>query len=784
MFAVPHFVSADLVHRCGKEIVALNDHEVAARVRVLKHLRNFELEYERKLTELYYKLRTLYDNFKDPDRDAWTYVTSAQAARIIDPDSETVPLMTKYTVHGYLFSKYKHFVADHSQFLAKGLFWVRPQRELEDIETVERMVLQKDSHVDKFAEKAKIIVQRARSRERQEWRSPLSYEMDEHHHYNHEDITIIRFLHDSLIPRRAVQKDPYSVSTSTIIKKTGLYPGVDVDDGVVHHFLMELGVCPPWQDAVTRQPTLWWSTDPKGTVLEAVEDPIKLTSPSTQPLGPEDYYSHDIVDSLRHDFGDMPVYVIDDATAEELDDGISLERIPSEPETAWLHVHIADPTSVLPPGHVYSRRAAVLKQTLYFVERTISMLPHNKVLEKLSLGRAGGEPQCVMTFSAKVDVQGNILDYKVRPGIVNNVQIMTYDAVNDAMNTPNVANRYPFSGDDTETANPAAPLDKAVVDDLSYVQRLTRGLVNKRLQNGLLQFCLPTVDMSITPKPIPDVPSVLKTMQPYKWFGFPQVKYAVSDFRSHDTGSRQIVSECMKTACRVASMFFRDHDVPAIHRVAAGLTSTVPGGRERLLASRDPDGFVDYFQAMNEGIIYAAGTYDIKPGAHATLGIPEGEGYVRVTSPLRRFSDMLTHWQIKHLLLSPGGRRARMVSDEWLQDFARATGFKEHQDKRAEAVQSDYYAHQFIERRMFERQQGWRDGPDPLDSLVGIFTEALMKNSLKQEFQQPVVIPELGLKATLTGLDSDFSGAVGESVDIKIASIRLGMKPYMTVVRR
>lgn len=41
---------------------------------------------------------------------------------------------------------------------------------------------------------------------------------------------------------------------------------------------------------------------------------------------------------------DLPIYVIDAVYAEELDDGISIESVPGEPNTDWIHIHVADPT--------------------------------------------------------------------------------------------------------------------------------------------------------------------------------------------------------------------------------------------------------------------------------------------------------------------------------------------------------------------------------------------------------------------------------------------------------
>jgi hypothetical protein len=62
-------------------------------------------------------------------------------------------------------------------------------------------------------------------------------------------------------------------------------------------------------------------------------------------------YSRDPVESMRRDFGDIPVYVIDSPTAHELDDGISIEETP---DGVWVHAHIADPSHLIPPNHPLS----------------------------------------------------------------------------------------------------------------------------------------------------------------------------------------------------------------------------------------------------------------------------------------------------------------------------------------------------------------------------------------------------------------------------------------------
>ena len=51
----------------------------------------------------------------------------------------------------------------------------------------------------------------------------------------------------------------------------------------------------------------------------------------------------------QHDIGNLSIYVVDDAGADELGNDLSVELVPNEPGSIRIHVHIADPTSVLPP---------------------------------------------------------------------------------------------------------------------------------------------------------------------------------------------------------------------------------------------------------------------------------------------------------------------------------------------------------------------------------------------------------------------------------------------------
>ncbi|KAI0956080.1 hypothetical protein AcV7_006584 [Taiwanofungus camphoratus] len=782
MFAVASFTPLDLTSRCGIEPIPVNEHEIAARVQVLKQLRKFELAVEREYPIVSRSLRPLYEASKSSNLNGWSKISTNQAAKYIDPDSESIPTIRKFVVHKYLFQQHMHFIAEPTDFLAKETFWVRPQQHLDDLKEVERMIVRRDSRIGDFVEKAKHIIAAAREREQGTWKDAPSIQKNNDFKFTSDDLTILRFMQCAFRPSRTTQQDPYIFLQSFILKQIGLYKG-DVDDAMMQRFLTDVGVIAPWEDGITREATLWQERTYTDSDLKMVLPArTAITSPDPAcPLGPEDLYTHDIVASIRHDFGNLPVYVIDDVYAEELDDGISVEKIPSEPGHVWLHVHIADPTTVLPPAHIFSQQAFERLETLYFIDRTVPMLPRIPQVKNLSLHGASGAPQCVMTFSARIDEEGNIVDYKVRPGIVRNVHVLEYDQVDAAMGFPKVTFGYPF-GHQNSAHEELSRVDQSLSDNIPILSKITKGLMAHRVKAGAISMTRQEVNVSLRSQSLPSTPAL--STSPLAFYGFPEVVYKLISFKALESGSRLIVAECMRTAGRVASMFFRDRDIPAIRRIIGQIDTEKAGGIEELFAARDAQGYVDYVHGLRVGVIHPSAVYGLHPGPHTMLGIPDGEGYVRVTSPLRRFCDMLAHWQIKHALLSSSTSSPRLFTEDWLMNFAKEMRFKETRSKRVASSQQHFWALKYIEKWMVERDKGLSDGPNPLDTLVARIISPLVHNHRKQCSQHQVFLQDLGIKALLHNVDRDTAFEVGELVDVKIDSIRLGLKPLLTVVRR
>ncbi|EEB95282.1 hypothetical protein MPER_05769 [Moniliophthora perniciosa FA553] len=247
-------------------------------------------------------------------------------------------MITLYAAHEYMMSDPVRFeAAPDYQF--SQMFIVRPQEMVERIETVSAWVKQPDSPIVAFAKKAKDIrsVNR-RIQEKRRYEEPQSLPVT--YTWTKTDKIIIKFLLDNLRTPIGNQRDPFVIGASHIVQKISS-DVIEVADEDIHRLLVDLGVLAPWADIVPLRYDLDLDVEGRREAKGAEMVKKVLESPGHSSTGsPEDFHMKDPLESLRHDFGNLPVYVIDDLTASELDDGVSIESVLGEPGSYWVHVHI------------------------------------------------------------------------------------------------------------------------------------------------------------------------------------------------------------------------------------------------------------------------------------------------------------------------------------------------------------------------------------------------------------------------------------------------------------
>lgn len=270
-------------------------------------------------------------------------------------------------------------------------------------------------------------------------------------------------------------------------------------------------------------------------------------------------------------------------------------------------VHVADPAAWIVPDSDVDREALFRGATLYLPERVIPMLPPESI-DRLGLGLAATSPS--LSFGMKLDAEGGILDTVITAATVR-VRCLNYEE----------ADLLLASGD----------------GQLSQLERIAGARMARRLANGAVDIDLPEVAMKVSG----DKPAFLKVPE---------------------TRSSAIVREMMLLAGEAAARWAHERRIPFIYssqeapQLPSGLSSH-DGGEGKSLAV--------HFARRKGMRASITGTECL---AHRGLGL---SFYTQVTSPLRRYQDLLAHHQLRAALVSMAGssrekpdKAALLTSDE------------------------------------------------------------------------------------------------------------------------
>jgi exoribonuclease-2 len=778
MYAIPSYIPTDLAVRCD-ENGGVSASVVSARVEVLKRLRQMEKTIESAYNSVSRKYSNIYDLVKSPNPDEWSSSTLTNICRMISPnriDDTTFSL----AIHKLILDNSLHFIA-RTSYATTQAFDVRPQSHVDVIQTVQKWSRLRDSPLHSFSEKARCIIhvhqkQLAESHREAPSQSPGT------HTWTPDDKIILTFLLNALRPYRTTQSDPYSIGLSAILKMIGP-KNAAVNDITLHKTLVNLAVLAPWQDLLVLAPEPRLDPADEDSSLRVKERDALVSKafsspPKQGPLGPEDFHLSDPLESVRHDFGDMPVYAIDAKDAEELDDGISIERIPSEPDNFWIHVHIADPASVIPPTHILAKEAAIQGTSTYTLQRSWSLFPRSLMYSSqqgLSLGSQVGAPTRVLTYSTKVNPQGEATDFNVRAGIVRNINITSYDAVDLAVYGALRPMAYPFGG---EPPTPTLPsFSESQIQDLRDFALVAERLVNKRYRDGV--FLMSGSSTSLDSTRHPNIKS--PTLEPSSFRGFPKLTYAVTTFHNNDSGAHGMVAEMMKLGCSAISRFCLQRGVPVLRRAADVPALESESDRQRILDLRMPNCYVLPEDVKDMLIFSGAATYSLEPKGHFSLGIRDGEGYVRGTSPLRRYSDLVVHWQLHHALLGSAAPSIHPPFDErQLLELAVNSKAQERMAGTMKRNHEKYWQNMFIHRWMEDTARGVERHNDPLQNLEG-YTSSVPRGNIYVHKKTLALfdIPKLGVRCQVEGLPRTLSK--GTEMGVDIVDLSFGIRPKFIV---
>lgn len=128
----------------------------------------------------------------------------------------------------------------------------------------------------------------------------------------------------------------------------------------------------------------------------------------------------------RLDLRDELIITIDGASAKDIDDAISIEKLSDS--SYKLGVHIADVSHYVQEGTAIDKEALNRGTSVYLTDRVVPMLP-----QRLSNGICSllpDEDRLALSCVMEINGQGKVVKHKLTPTIIRSSYRMTYDDVN------------------------------------------------------------------------------------------------------------------------------------------------------------------------------------------------------------------------------------------------------------------------------------------------------------------------------------------------------------------
>jgi hypothetical protein len=273
-------------------------------------------------------------------------------------------------------------------------------------------------------------------------------------------------------------------------------------------------------------------------------------------------------------------------------------------------------------------------------------------------------------------------------------------------------------------------------------------------------------------------------MEPSVFNGFPELTYSVGHPIVEDSQSKSLVSEMMKLACRVASRFAVAHDVPLVRRGTGAILASTETAYEEILAQRSPHTYVPLHTNLERIAMSPPAGFSLEPKEHHPLGIPEGEGYSRATSPLRRFDDLVVHWQLHHILLGFKAPRRPPFDTDALEKYLPELSAKDQNNRTGQLRNTNFFVLMFLKRWMDDTAKGVkRPFGDPLASMTA-YTISAVQDTFMGSFGCHLHLPELGVRAQLVGLPMGSFLPLSTKLKVKAKRIDLGIQRPKFVVEQ
>ncbi len=321
-------------------------------------------------------------------------------------------------------------------------------------------------------------------------------------------------------------------------------------------------------------------------VWDGHEDLELWRSGVLQPFAPDALACLQVAPELPDTELDYPFVTIDNDAPHEVDDAIYAEEV-ADGTRIWLA--IAAPTAWVRAGDALDLAAQHRGSTLYHPRHTVPMLPDELARDAASLTVDKWRPALV--FAATVAPDGRLLDQTLQEARIRVGFAWSYRRLESVLAGQQAADEI----------------------DLPLVQRLIEACnraEHERIRNGAFLLYKPDVDVSA-----------------------PAHGEVVITPASQMSPPRRMITEAMVICGQIAASYARENAVALPYRAQPKPQhpSRPPG------LYSDPADVYAVFRSL------APARFSVQPQEHGVIGVP---AYVQVTSPLRRYGDLLAQRQL------------------------------------------------------------------------------------------------------------------------------------------
>ena len=438
-----------------------------------------------------------------------------------------------------------------------------------------------------------------------------------------------------------------------ILRAVGMYEGLELDKALGYTFLQELGMISPWENrSVHSLVNLQLPGHGSGSKrITQLQNEAFKEHDGSMPL-------QDSMQGLRKDWADLPIFCVDSAETLERDDGVSVEAVEGSDTEHWVHIHVANPSAFIDPSSATARYAAQLSESVYFPERRYPLL--HPALTEGQLSLAKGRP--CLTFSARISAEGDVLEKRIVPGVVHNVHYMTPHAVGRELGINKHDGMQSISllhvGGDSPTESGQQvnkidqPLPESHLEMLRKLYKISETVQQSRIRNGAPDFYSSANIASTYPRVFlgtDAAPFQLRDDTISIYEGDPVIK--IERLIGGYGPVAKMVSELMILAGGIAASWCMERNIPIPYRGI--VRNPEPAYSPELFKKEIIEPRIAKYGHANQNDLtrymrlVGQAAASSSPLEHVALGLP---AYCKATSPLRRYVDMYTHWQIEAAL--------------------------------------------------------------------------------------------------------------------------------------